>query len=110
MTRVKYETIESFELLRKAVRAEENEMKLTSNISQQQWRPQKRREETGDDKMDLILKRIETLEKGIGRGRGKRRDWYNYYNYNESFQYNRQQDKKEEQEKDKVSQHRLNSR
>ena len=74
VTRVKYETIESFELLRKALRAEENEMKLTSNISQQQWRPQKRREETGDDKMDLILKSIETLEKGVGRGRGKRRD------------------------------------
>ena len=102
-TRVKYETIESFELLRKAVRAEENEMKLTSNISQQLWRPQKRPEDTGDDKLDIILKRIEALEKGIrrGRGRGKRRDWYNYDNYDDSFQYNRQQDKKEEQEKDK---------
>ena len=63
-TRIKYETIESFELLRTAVRAEENEMKLTSNISQQQWRPQKRSENTGDDKLDLILKRIEALEKG----------------------------------------------
>ena len=72
-TRVKYETIESFKLLRKAVRAEENEMKLTPSISQQQWRPHKRPEDTGDDKLDLILKRIEALKKGIGRGRRKRK-------------------------------------
>ena len=34
--RVKFEMIESFELLRRAIRAEENEMKVASNLQQQQ--------------------------------------------------------------------------
>ena len=66
-TRVKYESLKSFEQLRKAVRAEENEMKLATNIAQQQARTQIKSEKTEtvqeekEDKLDLILKRVNCL-------------------------------------------------
>ena len=67
-TRVKFETIESFELLRRAVRAEENEMKVATNLQQQQLKQQKKEEEPKEDKLDMIIKRIEALEKGRNKG------------------------------------------
>ena len=97
-TRVKYENIESFELLRKAVRAEENEIKLTSNIAQHQLKPQTRSEEAKEDRLELVLKRIEALEKGRERGRGNQRKWH-YYNENQdNMQNNRPPDRKEEKD------------
>lgn len=45
-TRVKYENLQKFELLRKTVRAEENEMKLATNIAQQHTRTQNKTEKT----------------------------------------------------------------
>lgn len=41
-------------------------MKLTSNISQQS-KAQTKSEDVSEDKLDLILKRIEALEKGRSR-------------------------------------------
>ena len=67
-TRVKFETIESFELLRRAVRAEENEMKVATNLQQHQLKQQKKEEEPKEDKLDMIIKRIEALEKGRNKG------------------------------------------
>ena len=73
---MKYESLKSFEQLRKAVRAEESEMKLTTNIAQQQAKAQQKAEKTEkvqedtdrEDKLDMILKRIEALEQGRRRG------------------------------------------
>ena len=67
-TRMKFETIDSFELLRRAVRAEENEMKVATNLQQQQLKQQKKEEEPKEDKLDMIIKRIEALEKGRNKG------------------------------------------
>ena len=91
-TRVKYESLKSFEQLRKAVRAEESEMKLATNIAQQQAKAQPKAEKTEkvqedtdrEDKLDLILKRIEALERG--RRRGGYRGGFN----NRRGQYNNQ--------------------
>ena len=38
-------------------------MKLTTNISQHHSKPQTKVEDSREDKLDIILKRIETLEK-----------------------------------------------
>ena len=56
-------------------------------------------EETSDDKFDMVIKRLEALKKGIGKGRGKH--WYNYDGHENKFPTNRQQDKKDEQVTDK---------
>ena len=45
-TRVKYESLKSFKQLQKAVRAEEREMKLAMNITQQQAKAQPKAEKT----------------------------------------------------------------
>ena len=103
-TRVKYESLKSFEQLRKAVRAEENEMKLATNIAQQQARTQIKSEKTEtvqeekEDKLDLILKRIEALERGRNRGgyRGGYRGRYNQRRGQYQNQGNRQPEKKEQ--------------
>lgn len=66
--------MKKFDLLTKAVRAEENEMKLTTNIAQQQAKTQTKIEkikavqEDEEDKLDMILGRIEALERGRRRG------------------------------------------
>ena len=44
--------------------------------------------ESSDDKLDLILKRIEALEKGKGRGRG--RGYQRNRNYYSGFENNNQ--------------------
>ena len=49
-TRVKFETIESFELLRRAARTKENGMKVATTIQQQQLKQQKKIEEPKEDK------------------------------------------------------------
>ena len=103
-TRVKYESLKSFEQLRKAVRAEENEMKLATNIAQQQARTQIKSEKTEtvqeekEDKLDLILKRIEALERGRNRGgyHGGYRGRYNQRRGQYQNQGNRQPENKEQ--------------
>ena len=67
-TRVKFETIESFELLRRAVRAEENETKIATNLQQQHLKQLKKEADPKEDKLDLIVKRIEALERGRNKG------------------------------------------
>ena len=75
-TRVKFELIKSFELLRRAVRAEENEMKVATNLPQQQLKQQKKEEEPKEEKLDLIMKRIEEKgrKKGVGMPTRPKRD------------------------------------
>ncbi|MEW8316225.1 MAG: hypothetical protein AB2658_14515 [Candidatus Thiodiazotropha endolucinida] len=95
-TRVKYESLKSFEQLRKAVRAEENEMKLATNIAQQQAKTQPKSEkatvveEEKENKLDVILKRIEALERG--RRRGGYRGGFNNRRGQYQNQNNRQTD------------------
>lgn len=64
-TRVHYESITNFELLRRAVRAEEHEMKISTGIKQQQMKVDttKENEKVEDTKSDQILARLESLEK-----------------------------------------------
>ena len=114
-TRVQYENLKSFEQLRKAVRAEENEMKLTTNIAQQQAKPQPKVEKTEkvqedterEDKLDLILKRIEALESGRRRGgyRGgfnNRRGQYNNQNNRQAAGRNQNISTEQKSEETKV--------
>ena len=80
-TRVKYESAENFEYLRRAVRAEEDKMKRATNVAQQQFKSQVKSGDSSDDKLDLVLRRLEALEKSIaaGRGRGRGKNWYPDY-------------------------------
>ena len=43
-------------------------MKVAINLQQQQLKQQKKEEEPKEDKLDLIIKRIEVLEKGRHKG------------------------------------------
>ena len=61
-TRVKFETIKIFEELRKAVRAEEYEMSLSSTV---QVKSTVTLDSQTDTKLDLVLRKIETLERDI---------------------------------------------
>ena len=104
-TRVKFETIESFELLRRAVRAEENEMKVATNLQQQQLKQQKKEEEPKEDKLDMIIKRIEALEKGRNKGgwnanqtQNRQNNKQPYYGKNKNTKF----DKKDEAPKQKT--------
>ena len=112
---MQYENLKSFEQLRKAVRAEENEMKLTTNIAQQQAKPQPKVEKTEkvqedterEDKLDLILKRIEALESGRRRGgyRGgfnNRRGQYNNQNNRQAAGRNQNISTEQKSEETKV--------
>ena len=78
-TRVHFETISSFELLRRAVRAEEHEMMLNSGIRQQQMKvdnlPVDR--STEESKLDQLIARMSSLEKQIKYGNYPRRSWQN---------------------------------
>ena len=64
-TRVKFESIKSFELLRRAVRAEENEMKVATNLQQQQLKQKEgRRAKRGKVRPDNEKNRGERKKKG----------------------------------------------
>ena len=43
-------------------------MKVATNLQQQQLKQQKKEEEPKEDKLDMIIKRIEALEKGRNKG------------------------------------------
>ena len=62
-TRVKYEFTEDFELLRRAVRAEECDMNRISGMKQQQPRRQTEQEEklTKNTKLDQLIEGIQAL-------------------------------------------------
>ncbi len=60
-TRVYYENTYDFEQLRRVVRAEEHEIKLT--IGAAQHRPVSAQDTAESSKLDLLLKKVETLEK-----------------------------------------------
>lgn len=63
-TRTKFETLKNFEDLRKAVRAEEHEMKVSSGVQHQPMRSeeQKKIENKDDDKLNMLLAKLNTLE------------------------------------------------
>ena len=63
-TRTKFETLKNFEDLRKAVRAEEHEMKVSSGVQHQPMRSeeQKKFENKDDDKLNMLLAKLNTLE------------------------------------------------
>lgn len=78
-TRVHFESISNFELLRRAVRAEEHEMKITTGIKQQQMKVDSTNEGNKDEesKLDLLLSRLTTLEKQLkyaNRSRSRRQN------------------------------------
>ena len=43
-------------------------MKVATNLQKQKLKQQKKEEEPKEDKLDLIMKRIEALEKGRNKG------------------------------------------
>lgn len=94
-TRVHFESISNFELLRRAVRAEEYEIKVNTGIQHQPTKTEIKNEEkdSKDIKMDTLLSRLESLEKemkDIRKNRG--------FIYQRRFQYNQP---KQEQTKPK---------
>ncbi|MEW8545075.1 MAG: hypothetical protein AB2693_16240, partial [Candidatus Thiodiazotropha sp.] len=99
-TRVHYESITNFELLRRAVRAEEHEMKISTGVRQQQMKADisQEKEEVEDSKTDKILARLESLEKQMKyANRGRYR-----YQYRSRDNYSRQDEKQQEKEKPKT--------
>lgn len=94
-TRVHFESISNFELLRRAVRAEEYEIKVNTGIQHQPTKTEIKNEEkdSKDIKIDTLLSRLESLEKemkDIRKNRG--------FIYQRRFQYNQP---KQEQTKPK---------
>ena len=91
-TRVHFESISKFELLRKAVREEENQMTINTGIKQQQQRIETDSEQSKeeDPKYKQLLNRIQNLEKQLkynkprwpdqskGRGQQKFQDQQRY--------------------------------
>ena len=65
-TRTKFETLKNFEDLRKAVRAE-HEMKVSSGVQHQPMRSeeQKKFENKDDDKLNMLLAKLNTLEQQV---------------------------------------------
>ncbi|MES9884042.1 MAG: hypothetical protein ABW185_24610, partial [Sedimenticola sp.] len=61
-TRVRYETTSSFELLRRAVREEEHELKLLSSGGAKHYSMTTQEE---DSKFDMLMKKITSLEKQV---------------------------------------------
>ena len=84
-TRVKYEFIEDFELLRRAVRAEEYDMNQFSSLRQHQAgsfqhrRPTEEEKLTENSKLDQLIEGIQTLTKEVkaGNKRTRFRPWFN---------------------------------
>lgn len=101
-TRVHYNTISSFELLRREVRREENEMKKTPGVQFQPLKAGSQQEENKEDSSDkdAILARLAELERMLKQRRGpwNRRNQGYQGNRNQGYQGNRgqgQNDKKE---------------
>ncbi|MEW8545549.1 MAG: hypothetical protein AB2693_18670, partial [Candidatus Thiodiazotropha sp.] len=63
-TRTKFETLKNFEDLRKAVRAEEHEMKVSSGVQHQPIRSEEQKTEANkdDDKLSMLLAKLNSLE------------------------------------------------
>ena len=84
-TRVKYEFTEDFELLRRAVRAEEYDMNQFSSLRQHQAgssqyrRPTEEEKLTENSKLDQLIEGIQTLTKEVKAGNKKTRfrPWFN---------------------------------
>lgn len=87
-TRIHYETMSSFELLRKKVRAEEYEMKVSSGIQHQPTRAENKYEEKEDPtaKMNVLLDRLSSLEKQMKEMKAPRKFVFNKRNYNQNTQ------------------------
>lgn len=92
-TRVHFESISNFELLRRAVRAEEYEIKVNTGIQHQPTRTEVKCEEKDkeESKMDALINRLASLEKEMKEIRKNRG-----FNYQKRFQYNqpKQDDKR----------------
>ena len=84
-TRVKYEFTEDFELLRRAVRAEEYDMNQFSSLRQHQAgssqhrKPTEEEKLTENSKLDQLIEGIQTLTKEVkaGNKRTRYRPWFN---------------------------------
>lgn len=78
----------SFELLRKKVRAEEYEMKVSSGIQHQPTRAENKYEEKEDPtaKMNVLLDRLSSLEKQMKEMKAPRKFVFNKRNYNQNTQ------------------------
>ena len=99
-TRVHYNTISSFELLRREVRAEENEMKKTAGAQHQ---PIKVGNQGAGDmessKLDTVIQRLNSIEKIVkyGKGRGGIR-WNQDYQENSKDKDQRKYEKNQSTE------------
>lgn len=94
-TRSKYESISSFELLRRAVREEEHEMKSNSVVQQQQIRGQEKSSQSkseGDPKMDILMAKLAALENQIKELNQQRKPWWQRRRPNQQYTCNRHQD------------------
>ena len=92
-TRSKYESISSFELLRRAVREEEHEMKANNAVQQQQIRGQEKSSQNKseeDPKMDILMAKLAALENQIKELNQQRKPWWQRRRQNQ--QYNQRQD------------------
>lgn len=78
----------SFELLRKKVRAEEYEMKVSSGVQHQPTRAEtkSKEEEESTPKMSILLDRLSSLEKQMKEMKAPRRFVFNKRNYNQNTQ------------------------
>ena len=87
-TRIHYETMSSFELLRKKVRAEEYEMKVSSGVQHQPTRAESKCEdrEESTPKMNILLDRLSALEKQMKEMKAPRKFVFNKRNYNQNTQ------------------------
>ena len=65
-TRVHYESITKFEMLRRAVREEEHELKISSGIQHQSTTTHKEEKKTAEEsQMNILLKKMASLEEQI---------------------------------------------
>ena len=104
-TRVHFESVSNFELLRRAVRAEEHQMNLYSGIKQQQLKAEAKSVESKeeDSKYNQLLSRISTLEKQLKNTEKQR--WYGRNRYTPQ---NKNQEQKQTEETGDQKQEKLN--
>ena len=79
-TRIDFQTIKSFDLLRKKVRAEEYEMKVNIGVQHQATYTERKTDttETSESKMDLLLQRLSSLETQMKEMNKRRQGRFNY--------------------------------
>ena len=92
-TRTDFQSIKNFDLLRKKVRAEEYEMKVSTGVQQQAIHTERKVDitDTPDSKMDLLLQRLSSLENQMKEMNKRRQGRFNYRPQNQHQKQNQNQ-------------------